>query len=451
MATYPTPESFAGTAKSYPEYQAFLANFGRNAQTTPVAAPAVLPRTTGATYGTQTPESYVMDRSGYPAFLSAWNTRQAQAQAVPASAPVATPRATAAPDEYALSQPVQPPTWFDRPIGAPPNSTDVTGPSWAQRVFAGTPLESAAGNAASAATAKALRPDPNVPFESGYQDTPYRAPVTGPTDAWNAHVAAAQGRLSAAGYTVPSAVALAARPQVAFDKAAGEAAVQAGGAPRLLNYGYGTDIIGSGRGVGGKFNSFTGVGQGAQAAGAAGVLGERKGPMSPMDRYNDLIEKVQALSGKGSIAAGLTANKLLRQATAIHGAFMSEQQAAMMARHQQLQEAIAGPGITAATGLNALIGTRNFEEARQSQAARAGAQTVQDIATIPGIIPGSATFVPREQLPGMNIGPPGTQVPRIQPIVPTQVQPVQFQTPRRLAPLSYVDPNDPYAGSYAHP
>jgi hypothetical protein len=142
----------------------------------------------------------------------------------------------------------------------------------------------AAAKATTAAQSTAAAAAP-VPFESGYSDTPTTpggtkgTPESADSNArWNAFVQSQLGSLNAQPVAPGPMDPTGSGRMPTWTKQAGEAAIAAGGAPRNLDYGYGTAIVGSGRGSKGQFNTFTGVGQGPAPMGGAGYYGPSGGP-----------------------------------------------------------------------------------------------------------------------------------------------------------------------------
>lgn len=239
---------------------------------------------------------------------------------------------------------------------------------------------SAAESAAQTAAAKATAPvDTSSDVGSQGRAPMFNSPSDPSVQAWNAHVAAVAAQLSNLG--VPNAAGVLGQTPPTADKAAGEAAIRAGGAPRLLNYGYGSTIVGSGSGVGGKFNSFTGVGSGATPAGAAGVLGTPA--TSPFEQAQqhllDTLNQAQTLRGRGDLASQLQARGLENQAARLGSLFnaisqhaFTQGQLGIERQRQNLAEQQARPGLLRQNQILALQQAGKLEEARRLQRMSAG-------------------------------------------------------------------------------
>ena len=179
-------------------------------------------------------------------------------------------------------------------------------------------------------------------------------PVDPSVAAWNAHVAGVSGQLGNQGVGTPAEVAaLMNGPQPGWTKQAGLDAInKTGGAPRMLNVGYGSTIVGSGSGERGQANNFVGVGTGAAPAGAAGVFGTPPGGApSTIDTMQAQLAKLNArqqmYSESGTMRGKLQAVALSRQAQRLSSQIYTEQ----LARHQMgslnLETQKANPAITA--------------------------------------------------------------------------------------------------------
>lgn len=214
------------------------------------------------------------------------------------------------------------------PYGPTPASQPFTAPPWVSKMFGSSP-PTAALAAASAAAAKAAPPDTS--YDVGNQGRPPQfngsagAPESATSNAaWNTHVDEVSKQLANLGVT--NATAVLGQTPPTWDKGAGEAAINAGGGPRLLNYGYGSTIVGQSTNGSRKLNDFRGVGSGAAPAGAAGVYGAPPpGSQSPYDQVashlQDIMNQAGTLRARGDLAGAMQARGLENHAARMASIF----------------------------------------------------------------------------------------------------------------------------------
>jgi hypothetical protein len=266
------------------------------------------------------------------------------------------------------------------------------------------PVPTKATDAAADATTKALKATTfsdarfdatNPKATPGAQATPAAVDPNANVAGWNAHVQAVLANMT--GMPQSQVAGVLSQPMPGFNKDQGEAAMQTtDGAPKLLNYGYGSTIIGSGKSESGKLNSFTGVGQGAAPAGAAGVFGPPQGKQSMQDELLQTMRDARALrtSGKDMEAHRLEA-QVARFTPAVNAAAempvreravaVGERNAATNAGELNLKANVAEPEVDFNRGVvDALFSgdPKKIDSAMQIVAARRGAQ-VQDRTVAP--------------------------------------------------------------------
>jgi hypothetical protein len=197
---------------------------------------------------------------------------------------------------------------------------------------------------------------------------------------WNTHVDQVTQQLSNIGG--PAVAAANYQPLPQWNKAAGEAAINAGGGPRLLNYGYGSTIVGQSTNGSKKLNSFTGVGTGAAPAGAAGVFGSPP-PQSPYEQVTshlqDIMGQAAALRANGTLEGAMQARGLENHAARMSSIFSTVAQHAhnmgalgMQQQEFNLRAAQGAPGYELATEKNRLAKTGQWDKLAALNRAEAG-------------------------------------------------------------------------------
>jgi len=268
---------------------------------------------------------------------------------------------------------------FGSTLYRPPTDEDT-----AKRVAAAqalpSPLHSAAANAARSAAVKATGSisGRDVEDRSAGAVTP-PAPVDPSVAAWNAHVAAVSGQLGGNGVGTPAEIAtLMNGPQPGWTKQAGEAAVnQTGGAPRMLNVGYGSNIVASGSGSRGQANNFVGVGTPTTPGSVPSALGTMRSQLA------DLNARQKLYSESGTMRGRLMAVALSRQAQRLSQQLYTEgmTQHAMGTLNLETQKAY--PDVAMGMGALGLINTGDAAGAYRVQAVRHGQNP-----NAPHIVPG---------------------------------------------------------------
>jgi hypothetical protein len=276
---------------------------------------------------------------------------------------------------------------------------------------------SKAANAAADAAARALGKDsvdqatdgPGAQLSPGYRVNTSGAGDAGDVGPWNKFVESQIASLS--GLSPDKTRAVLAQPLPGAGKAAGMQAMNTtDGAPKHLNYGYGTEIIGQGRSASGKLNDFSGVGQGALPQGAAAVFGSGSAPAAggaaagagaanPFDRVQaHLMDIMQQSYAKAQAGDGIGAKRLERHAQSVANMFQTVSQhmyqqglLSAQARGQNLQEHIAAPGIaTGSAAADAATGG-DYGRAAKIAAATQGKPTSALTQVVPGL-PGYNAF-----------------------------------------------------------
>ncbi len=213
--------------------------------------------------------------------------------------------------------------------------------------------------------------------------------------AWNAHVVNVLGNAG-----IPGDInKIIAQPKPGWDKASGEAAINVGGAPRRLNYGYGTEIVGSGSGSRGQFNSFTGVGSGAAPAGASGVLMKGQAPgfdtggtplHAASDHINDLLARAETLRARGDLSGALQAKGLEAHAKNLTALFGALAQHGYQMGSLNLEAAKSRAGIIEGNIAAEQLAAGQTEKAAVTKRAAAGSALHPTVVTPVGTYRGSA-------------------------------------------------------------
>lgn len=172
---------------------------------------------------------------------------------------------------------------------------------------------------------------------------------------WNAQFASQIAGAGGVG-TPDSVAALINNSTPGWGKQAGLDAVnKTGGAPRALNVGYGSTVVGSGSGERGQANNFVGVGNGPAPAGAAGVnpnpVGRAPSRLETMQGQLEALNARQKMySESGTMRGRLQAVALSKQAQRLSSQLYTEQMAAHAMGSLNLETQKAYPDIAMAMG-----------------------------------------------------------------------------------------------------